>query len=348
MNDLYNRHLQRTRILEAWQSNPDRAAEDRRISQATGVLPGLVNDEVRQDFRLNRLGESIAKLSVLPGHIQSSQTFATLAQDDFANLARIEQSRRLKARVQAADDTEAARWRQANISGWDETRDSFYGAIRRFANNREKGSAIESLAAVQTIDHNAQKFLAGLDPNNPEDAQRIAYIERLSGQMKDKHNANYQTQMAGYLEDAAAIDEGGMMRDSTRAKLDHFATLKDGDKAAFFLTNGDVALHTLADSLGYYGATLAGGVAATLAGGPMAGMGTMGALGFMAEKNASIEDRVKGIIHAKGAHNLTPESLRALLEEEDLNEVVDYAQKRALPIAVMDALSMGLTGRLAA
>lgn len=348
MNDLYNRHLQRTRLLEAWQSNPDRVAEDRRIAQHSGIPQGLIDDDMRQDFKLNRLSETMAQLHVLPGHIQNSQTFATLAQDDLDNLASIEQRRRLKMRMQAAEESDAARWRQANISWWDETRDGFYGAIRRFANNREQASAIESLSAIRDIDRNAQKLLANLEPDNPEDAKRMAYIEQLSGQMKARHNANYQENMAGYLEDVVAIDEGGMMRDSTRAKLDHMASLKDSEKLAFFLSNWDVARHTLVDSLGYYGAPLAGGIGASIAAGPLAGMGTMGVLGFGAEKNAGIEQRVKEIIHKHGASNLTPESLRAMLETEDLNEVIDYAQKRALPIATLDALSMGLVGRLAA
>ena len=105
----------RLRLLEALHLNPDKRAEDRNIGMATGTPIGLVDDNIRRQYRVDQMDAQMQGLSVLPAAVRKSETFAALAQDDLETLASLEKV--TKARQRRAN-TIAAAIRKANERGW--------------------------------------------------------------------------------------------------------------------------------------------------------------------------------------------------------------------------------------
>ncbi len=105
----------RLRLLDALHLNPDKRAEDRNIGMATGTPIGLVDDNIRRQYRVDQMDAQMQGLSVLPAAVRKSETFATLAQDDLETLASLEKV--TKARQRRANAIAAA-IRKANERGW--------------------------------------------------------------------------------------------------------------------------------------------------------------------------------------------------------------------------------------
>ena len=105
----------RLRLLDALHLNPDKRAEDRNIGMATGTPIGLVDDNIRRQYRVDQMDAQMQGLSVLPDAVRKSETFATLAQDDLETLASLEKV--TKARQRRANAIAAA-IRKANERGW--------------------------------------------------------------------------------------------------------------------------------------------------------------------------------------------------------------------------------------
>ena len=105
----------RLRLLDALHLNPDKRAEDRNIGMATGTPIGLVDDNIRRQYRVDQMDAQMQGLSVLPAAVRKSEIFATLAQDDLETLASLEKV--TKARQRRANAIAAA-IRKANERGW--------------------------------------------------------------------------------------------------------------------------------------------------------------------------------------------------------------------------------------
>ena len=363
MDLLQDALARRDNLLQAFNRNPDQAAELRRIAQETNTPAGFVDDHTRALHRLNGLEQSLSGLSILPTAIRRSLNFATLAQDDMETLASLEKVSQARQRRRAQQEKEAAARYEANQPGiLAENRDNFFAGFRDFFNKRDLKTAVERQAELEQFNRGEgfeglhyqiselEKAAAeegGMDKLSPEAQQQYReLIARREGMAAEIMGERDQA-IADYLEDAASI-AAVPRSDKTQAQMEALGQMQGADKFFYALENPRTLAQTVSGSAGYMAPALAATVGATATAGPGAGMAVAGAGSYIGERSATIADRLEQLAQARGGlSGLRLEEVRDLIAGADVDEIISAANRRGAAVGLFDALSMGVAGKIA-
>ena len=363
MDLLQDALARRDNLLQAFNRNPDQAAELRRIAQETNTPAGFVDDHTRALHRLNGLEQSLSGLSILPTAIRRSLNFATLAQDDMETLASLEKVSQARQRRRAQQEKEAAARYEANQPGiLAENRDNFFAGMRDFFNKRDLKTAVERQAELERFNRGEgfeglhyqiselEKAAAeegGMDKLSPEAQQQYRELIARREGMPAEISGERDQAIADYLEDAASI-AAVPRSDKTQAQMEALGQMQGADKIFYVLENPRTLAQTVSGSAGYMAPTLAATVGATAPAGPGAGMVAAGAGSYIGERSATIEGRLNELAQARGGlSGLRLEEVRDLIAGADVDEIISAANRRGAAVGLFDALSMGVAGKIA-
>lgn len=363
MDLLQDALARRDNLLQAFNRNPDQAAELRRIAQETNTPAGFVDDHTRALHRLNGLEQSLSGLSILPTAIRRSLNFATLAQDDMETLASLEKVSQARQRRRAQQEQEyQAQYRAMQPNILEENRDNFFAGVRDFFNKRDLKTAVERQAELEQFNRGEgfeglhyqigelEKAAAeegGMDKLSPEAQQQYReLIARREGMAAEIMGERDQA-IADYLEDAASI-AAVPRSDKTQAQMEALGQMQGADKIFYVLENPRTLAQTVSGSAGYMAPALAATVGTTAAAGPGAGMVVAGAGSYIGERSATIEERLNELAQARGGlSGLRLEEVRDLIAGADVDEIISAANRRGAAVGAFDALSMGVAGKIA-
>ena len=363
MDLLQDALARRDNLLQAFNRNPDQAAELRRIAQETNTPAGFVDDHTRALHRLNGLEKTLSNLSILPAAIRRSLNFATLAQDDMETLASLEKVSQARQRRRAQQEQEyQAQYRAMQPNILEENRDNFFAGLRDFVNKRDLKTAVERQAELGQFNRGEgfeglhyqigelEKAAAeegGMDKLSPEAQQQYReLIARREGMAAEIMGERDQA-IADYLEDAASI-AAVPRSDKTQAQMEALGQMQGADKIFYVLENPRTLAQTVSGSAGYMAPTLAATVGATATAGPGAGMVAAGAGSYIGERSATIEGRLNELAQARGGlSGLRLEEVRDLIAGADVDEIISAANRRGAAVGLFDALSMGVAGKIA-
>ena len=363
MDLLQDALARRDNLLQAFNRNPDQAAELRRIAQETNTPAGFVDDHTRALHRLNGLEKTLSNLSILPAAIRRSLNFATLAQDDMETLASLEKVSQARQRRRAQQEQEyQAQYRAMQPNILEENRDNFFAGLRDFVNKRDLKTAVERQAELGQFNRGEgfeglhyqigelEKAAAeegGMDKLSPEAQQQYReLIARREGMAAEIMGERDQA-IADYLEDAASI-AAVPRSDKTQAQMEALGQMQGADKFFFALENPRTLAQTVSGSAGYMAPALAATVGTTAAAGPGAGMVVAGAGSYIGERSATIEERLNELAQARGGlSGLRLEEVRDLIAGADVDEIISAANRRGAAVGAFDALSMGVAGKIA-
>ena len=363
MDLLQDALARRDNLLQAFNRNPDQAAELRRIAQETNTPAGFVDDHTRALHRLNGLEQSLSGLSILPTAIRRSLNFATLAQDDMETLASLEKVSQARQRRRAQQEKEAAARYEANQPGiLAENRDNFFAGFRDFFNKRDLKTAVERQAELGQFNRGEgfeglhyqiselEKAAAeegGMDKLSPEAQQQYRELIARREGMPAEISGERDQAIADYLEDAASI-AAVPRSDRTQAQMEALGQMQGADKIFYVLENPRTLAQTVSGSAGYMAPVLAATTVATVSGGPGAGMTAAGAGSYIGERSAAIADRLEQLAQARGGlSGLRLEEVRDLIAGADVDEIISAANRRGAAVGLFDALSMGVAGKIA-
>lgn len=363
MDLLQDALARRDNLLQAFNRNPDQAAELRRIAQETNTPAGFVDDHTRALHRLNGLEQSLSGLSILPTAIRRSLNFATLAQDDMETLASLEKVSQARQRRRAQQEKEAAARYEANQPGvLAENRDNFFAGLRDFFNKRDLKTAVERQAELEQFNRGEgfeglhyqiselEKAAAeegGMDKLSPEAQQQYRELIARREGMPAEISGERDQAIADYLEDAASI-AAVPRSDKTQTQMEALGQMQGADKIFYALENPRTLAQTVSGSAGYMAPALAATVGATATAGPGAGMAVAGAGSYIGERSATIADRLEQLAQARGGlSGLRLEEVRDLIAGADVDEIISAANRRGAAVGVFDALSMGVAGKIA-
>lgn len=363
MDLLQDALARRDNLLQAFNRNPDQAAELRRIAQETNTPAGFVDDHTRALHRLNGLEQSLSGLSILPTAIRRSLNFATLAQDDMETLASLEKVSQARQRRRAQQEREyQAQYRAMQPNILEENRDNFFAGMRDFFNKRDLKTAVERQAELEQFNRGEgfeglhyqiselEKAAAeegGMDKLSPEAQQQYReLIARREGMPAEIRGERDQA-IADYLEDAASI-AAVPRSDKTQAQMEALGQMQGADKIFYVLENPRTLAQTVSGSTGYMAPALAATVGATATAGPGAGMVAAGAGSYIGERSATIADRLEQLAQGRGGlSGLRLEEVRDLIAGADVDEIISAANRRGAAVGLFDALSMGVAGKIA-
>lgn len=363
MDLLQDALARRDNLLQAFNRNPDQAAELRRIAQETNTPAGFVDDHTRALHRLNGLEKTLSNLSILPAAIRRSLNFATLAQDDMETLASLEKVSQARQRRRAQQEQEyQAQYRAMQPNILEENRDNFFAGMRDFFNKRDLKTAVERQAELGQFNRGEgfeglhyqigelEKAAAeegGMDKLSPEAQQQYReLIARREGMTAEIMGERDQA-IADYLEDAASI-AAVPRSDKTQAQMEALGQMQGADKIFYVLENPRTLAQTVSGSAGYMAPALAATVGTTAAAGPGAGMVVAGAGSYIGERSATIEERLNELAQARGGlSGLRLEEVRDLIAGADVDEIISAANRRGAAVGAFDALSMGVAGKIA-
>lgn len=363
MDLLQDALARRDNLLQAFNRNPDQAAELRRIAQETNTPAGFVDDHTRALHRLNGLEKTLSNLSILPAAIRRSLNFATLAQDDMETLASLEKVSQARQRRRAQQEQEyQAQYRAMQPNILEENRDNFFAGLRDFVNKRDLKTAVERQAELGQFNRGEgfeglhyqigelEKAAAeegGMDKLSPEAQQQYReLIARREGMAAEIMGERDQA-IADYLEDAASI-AAVPRSDKTQAQMEALGQMQGADKIFYVLENPRTLAQTVSGSAGYMAPALAATVGTTAAAGPGAGMVVAGAGSYIGERSATIEERLNELAQARGGlSGLRLEEVRDLIAGADVDEIISAANRRGAAVGAFDALSMGVAGKIA-
>ena len=363
MDLLQDALARRDNLLQAFNRNPDQAAELRRIAQETNTPAGFVDDHTRALHRLNGLEKTLSNLSILPAAIRRSLNFATLAQDDMETLASLEKVSQARQRRRAQQEQEyQAQYRAMQPNILEENRDNFFAGLRDFVNKRDLKTAVERQAELGQFTRGEgfeglhyqiselEKAAAeegGMDKLSPEAQQQYReLIARREGMAAEIMGERDQA-IADYLEDAASI-AAVPRSDKTQAQMEALGQMQGADKIFYVLENPRTLAQTVSGSAGYMAPALAATVGATATAGPGAGMVVAGAGSYIGERSATIEERLNELAQARGGlSGLRLEEVRDLIAGADVDEIISAANRRGAAVGLFDALSMGVAGKIA-
>lgn len=363
MDLLQDALARRDNLLQAFNRNPDQAAELRRIAQETNTPAGFVDDHTRALHRLNGLEQSLSGLSILPAAIRRSLNFATLAQDDMETLASLEKVSQARQRRRAQQEKEAAARYEANQPGvLAENRDNFFAGLRDFFNKRDLKTAVERQAELEQFNRGEgfeglhyqiselEKAAAeegGMDKLSPEAQQQYRELIARREGMPAEISGERDQAIADYLEDAASI-AAVPRSDKTQAQMEALGQMQGADKIFYALENPRTLAQTVSGSAGYMAPALAATVGATATAGPGAGMVVAGAGSYIGERSATIADRLEQLAQGRGGlSGLRLEEVRDLIAGADVDEIISAANRRGAAVGLFDALSMGVAGKIA-
>ena len=363
MDLLQDALARRDNLLQAFNRNPDQAAELRRIAQETNTPAGFVDDHTRALHRLNGLEQSLSGLSILPTAIRRSLNFATLAQDDMETLSSLEKVSQARQRRRAQQEREyQAQYRAMQPNILEENRDNFFAGMRDFFNKRDLKTAVERQAELERFNRGEgfeglhyqiselEKAAAeegGMDKLSPEAQQQYReLIARREGMPAEIRGERDQA-IADYLEDAASI-AAVPRSDKTQAQMEALGQMQGADKLFYTLEHPRTLAQTVSGSAGYMAPALAATVGATATAGPGAGMAVAGAGSYIGERSATIEGRLNELAQARGGlSGLRLEEVRDLIAGADVDEIISAANRRGAAVGLFDALSMGVAGKIA-
>lgn len=363
MDLLQDALARRDNLLQAFNRNPDQAAELRRIAQETNTPAGFVDDHTRALHRLNGLEKTLSNLSILPAAIRRSLNFATLAQDDMETLASLEKVSQARQRRRAQQEQEyQAQYRAMQPNILEENRDNFFAGLRDFVNKRDLKTAVERQAELGQFNRGEgfeglhyqigelEKAAAeegGMDKLSPEAQQQYReLIARREGMAAEIMGERDQA-IADYLEDAASI-AAVPRSDKTQAQMEALGQMQGADKFFYVLENPRTLAQTVSGSAGYMAPALAATVGATATAGPGAGMAVAGAGSYIGERSATIADRLEQLAQTRGGlSGLRLEEVRDLIAGADVDEIISAANRRGAAVGLFDALSMGVAGKIA-
>ena len=363
MDLLQDALARRDNLLQAFNRNPDQAAELRRIAQETNTPAGFVDDHTRALHRLNGLEQSLSGLSILPTAIRRSLNFATLAQDDMETLASLEKVSQARQRRRAQQEREyQAQYRAMQPNILEENRDNFFAGLRDFFNKRDLKTAVERQAELEQFNRGEgfeglhyqiselEKAAAeegGMDKLSPEAQQQYRELIARREGMPAEISGERDQAIADYLEDAASI-AAVPRSDKTQAQMEALGQMQGADKIFYVLENPRTLAQTVSGSTGYMAPALAATVGATATAGPGAGMVVAGAGSYIGERSATIEERLNELAQARGGlSGLRLEEVRDLIAGADVDEIISAANRRGAAVGLFDALSMGVAGKIA-
>lgn len=363
MDLLQDALARRDNLLQAFNRNPDQAAELRRIAQETNTPAGFVDDHTRALHRLNGLEQSLSGLSILPTAIRRSLNFATLAQDDMETLASLEKVSQARQRRRAQQEREyQAQYRAMQPNILEENRDNFFAGLRDFFNKRDLKTAVERQAELEQFNRGEgfeglhyqiselEKAAAeegGMDKLSPEAQQQYRELIARREGMPAEISGERDQAIADYLEDAASI-AAVPRSDKTQAQMEALGQMQGADKIFYVLENPRTLAQTVSGSAGYMAPTLAATVGATATAGPGAGMAVAGAGSYIGERSATIADRLEQLAQTRGGlSGLRLEEVRDLIAGADVDEIISAANRRGAAVGLFDALSMGVAGKIA-
>ena len=363
MDLLQDALARRDNLLQAFNRNPDQAAELRRIAQETNTPAGFVDDHTRALHRLNGLEKTLSNLSILPAAIRRSLNFATLAQDDMETLASLEKVSQARQRRRAQQEQEyQAQYRAMQPNILEENRDNFFAGLRDFVNKRDLKTAVERQAELGQFNRGEgfeglhyqigelEKAAAeegGMDKLSPEAQQQYRELIARREGMPAEISGERDQAIADYLEDAASI-AAVPRSDKTQAQMEALGQMQGADKIFYVLENPRTLAQTVSGSAGYMAPALAATVGTTAAAGPGAGMVVAGAGSYIGERSATIEERLNELAQARGGlSGLRLEEVRDLIAGADVDEIISAANRRGAAVGAFDALSMGVAGKIA-
>ena len=363
MDLLQDALARRDNLLQAFNRNPDQAAELRRIAQETNTPAGFVDDHTRALHRLNWLEQSLSGLSILPTAIRRSLNFATLAQDDMETLASLEKVSQARQRRRAQQEREyQAQYRAMQPNILEENRDNFFAGMRDFFNKRDLKTAVERQAELERFNRGEgfeglhyqiselEKAAAeegGMDKLSPEAQQQYRELIARREGMPAEISGERDQAIADYLEDAASI-AAVPRSDKTQAQMEALGQMQGADKLFYTLEHPRTLAQTVSGSTGYMAPALAATVGATATAGPGAGMAVAGAGSYIGERSATIADRLEQLAQTRGGlSGLRLEEVRDLIAGADVDEIISAANRRGAAVGLFDALSMGVAGKIA-
>ena len=363
MDLLQDALARRDNLLQAFNRNPDQAAELRRIAQETNTPAGFVDDHTRALHRLNGLEQSLSGLSILPTAIRRSLNFATLAQDDMETLASLEKVSQARQRRRAQQEREyQAQYRAMQPNILEENRDNFFAGMRDFFNKRDLKTAVERQAELERFNRGEgfeglhyqiselEKAAAeegGMDKLSPEAQQQYRELIARREGMPAEISGERDQAIADYLEDAASI-AAVPRSDKTQAQMEALGQMQGADKLFYTLEHPRTLAQTVSGSTGYMAPALAATVGATATAGPGAGMAVAGAGSYIGERSATIADRLEQLAQTRGGlSGLRLEEVRDLIAGADVDEIISAANRRGAAVGLFDALSMGVAGKIA-
>ena len=131
--NIFETSKRRMTLMDAFDLDPDKVAEQHRIGKAEGIPASFVDDDMRRLHRLDQTEHKLQGLTVLPRTISADPNVAAMAKDDLDRLAAIENISKFK-RQQKERDAEARR--RANEPGLlHEAASSAWSGLRSVFNN---------------------------------------------------------------------------------------------------------------------------------------------------------------------------------------------------------------------
>ena len=326
----------RLRLLDALHLNPDKRAEDRDIGMATGTPIGLVDDNIRRQYRVDQMDAQMQGLSVLPAAVRKSETFATLAQDDLETLASLEKV--TKARQRRANAMAAA-IRKANEPGlWREFGSSVWTGLRRFANNIDLQQADAARQRINDIENWEAADIVWGSLRDP-DFDINAYLDEQNAAIAAEED-NIRRNVAEYEEDLPALQP--VRSEQTAREMQEYSAQQNlWDAIAYMTTHPRVAVNMTGDSLGAMAPALAATIASGGALGAPAAMGTMGVGTLQTEYSTTLAER------SDAAAQQQNKSRTDILADRKLMEEIRHAASvRGAVIGTTEAATLGMSGIL--
>ena len=326
----------RLRLLDALHLNPDKRAEDRNIGMATGTPIGLVDDNIRRQYRVNQMDAQMQGLSVLPDAVRKSETFATLAQDDLETLASLEKV--TKARQRRANAIAAA-IRKANEPGlWREFGSSVWTGLRRFANNIDLQQADAARQRINDIENREAADIVWGSLRDP-DFDINAYQDKQNAAIAAEEE-NIRRNVGEYEEDLPALQP--VRSEQTAREMQEYSAQQNlWDAIAYMTTHPRVAVNMTGDSLGVMAPTLAATIASGGALGVPAAMGTMGVGTLQTEYSTTLAERIDAAAQQQNKSRTDILADRKLMEE-----IRHAASVRGAVIGTTEAATLGVSGIL--
>ena len=326
----------RLRLLDALHLNPDKRAEDRNIGMATGTPIGLVDDNIRRQYRVDQMDAQMQGLSVLPAAVRKSETFATLAQDDLETLASLEKV--TKARQRRANAMAAA-IRKANEPGLlREFGSSVWTGLRRFANNIDLQQADAARQRINDIENREAADIVWGSLRDP-DFDVNTYLDEQNDAIAAEED-NIRRNVGEYEEDLPALQP--VRSEQTAREMQEYSAQQNlWDAIAYMTTHPRVAVNMTGDSLGVMAPALAATIASGGALGAPAAMGTMGVGTLQTEYSTTLAERIDAAAQQQNKSRTDILADRKLMEE-----IRHAASVRGAVIGTTEAATLGMSGIL--
>ena len=349
--NIFETSKRRMTLMDAFDLDPDKVAEQHRIGKAEGIPASFVDDDMRRLHRLDQTEHKLQGLTVLPRTISADPNVAAMAKDDLDRLAAIENISKFK-RQQKERDAEARR--RANEPGLlHEAASSAWSGLRSVFNNIDivqADAAQTTLGAMEAgegkaLQYHRQGMPDLLNPNfgaNPYELNNpLAGAYDPEDLYQKKHAAITQARdqnIAEYEEDLDAIRPTRSRQ--TQKELEEYSKQAGlGSSLAYLFTHPRVMTNLTAESGGAMLPAIAAATASGGVGGAPAFAAAFGAGSGYQEYSGTLADRIE----ASSAQ--TQKSRADILADRELMEAIRHeARTRGVVIGAVDTATFGLTG----